>query len=160
MTRAPGPAVGREAASPEEGVLRFGTGMTRPPPLAEGEIVYTPEATAARVSGTSVVRCIITRDGAVKACRVVRSVPLMDDAIVNALLNHHGAPVTLDGRAIDADYTYTIRLRVPRDFVDALLGDVRAAARWPSCSARGSAHARGDRRRDVRSPAARRVTAL
>lgn len=38
----PAPAVGREAPLPgQEGVVQFGAGMTRPSPLAEGEIVFT-----------------------------------------------------------------------------------------------------------------------
>lgn len=87
--------------------------MTRPTPLAEGEIVFTEEAAAARVSGVSIVRCVITKDGAVKACRVMKSVPLMDAAIVIALQRHRTVPVTLDGRPIDVDYNYTVRLKLP-----------------------------------------------
>ena len=39
----------------------------------------------------------------------------MDDAIVVALQRHRTVPVTLDGRPIDVDYNYTVRLKTPGD---------------------------------------------
>lgn len=113
-----GPGTGAGVASVHRVLARdevapFQPPMTRPTPLPEGAITFTPAAVAARVSGVAVVRCIIVPEGAVRACRVVKSVPLMDDAIIAALYRHRTAPVMLEGRPIAADYSYTIRLSQP-----------------------------------------------
>lgn len=94
-------------------IVPFGEGMTRPPPLDPDEIQYTSEARAARASGVMIVRCTIQKDGSVTNCRVLKSVPAMEQAVLSALQRHRTPPILFQGRPVSVDYTYTIRLKLP-----------------------------------------------
>ncbi|MGZ6028949.1 MAG: protein kinase domain-containing protein [Myxococcaceae bacterium] len=57
-------------------VVPFGEGMTRPVLLQSGRpITYNREAIAARVEGVSIVRCVITAEGLVERCKVIKPLP-------------------------------------------------------------------------------------
>ncbi len=101
------------AAPTKATVLPFGEGMTRPSSIAADEIQFTREAREARVSGTMIVRCLITTEGSLQNCRIMKSVPMMDQAVLSSLAQHRGAPVMYQGRPVSVEYTYTIRLKSP-----------------------------------------------
>ncbi len=107
---APPPAV---AAPTRPTVLPFGEGMTRPSSISADEIQFTREAREAKVSGTMIVRCLITTEGSLQNCRIMKSVPMMDQAVLSSLARHQGAPVMYQGHAVAVEYTYTIRLKSP-----------------------------------------------
>lgn len=88
--------------------------MTRPTPLTGNDIPFTREAVAAWVSGIMVVRCVITTEGLTRQCRVLQSVPLMDQPVLDALHRHRSVPVRFEGRPVNVEYTYTIRLKMPQ----------------------------------------------
>ncbi len=94
-------------------ILPFGEGMTRPSSISPDEIQFTREAREAKVSGTMIVRCLITTEGALQNCRIMKSVPMMDQAVLSSLAQHRGAPVMYQGRPVSVEYTYTIRLKSP-----------------------------------------------
>ncbi|HEX5751643.1 MAG TPA: energy transducer TonB [Archangium sp.] len=96
------------------GVLPFSTGMTRPRKLSGPKPEYTREALAARVEGVMIVRCVITLEGRVEQCRVLRSLPYMEQAVLDALYAQRYQPVTSQGHPIAVDYTFNIRLSLPR----------------------------------------------
>src|SRR5262249_33639240 len=63
-------------------VVPFGEGMTRPVMLQPGKpIVYSREATAARVEGTMIVRCVITVAGTVERCNIIKPRQFMNEAV-------------------------------------------------------------------------------
>lgn len=95
------------------GVVPFGEGMTRPPPIQADEIQFTREAREAKVSGLMIVKCTIGLDGSLTDCRVIKGVPMMDQAVLAALARHKGPPVTLQGRPVTVSYTFNIRLKQP-----------------------------------------------
>jgi len=94
-------------------ILPFGEGMTRPSAISPDEIQFTREAREAKVSGTMIVRCLITTEGALQNCRIMKSVPMMDQAVLSSLAQHRGAPVMYQGQPVSVEYTYTIRLTTP-----------------------------------------------
>ena len=94
-------------------ILPFGEGMTRPSSISPDEIQFTREAREAKVSGTMIVRCLITTEGALQNCRIMKSVPMMDQTVLSSLAQHRGAPVLYQGHPVAAEYTYTIRLKSP-----------------------------------------------
>ncbi|HZI08933.1 MAG TPA: TonB family protein [Myxococcus sp.] len=95
-------------------VLPFGMGMT-PPNLVSGPNVdYTPQALVAGVEGTMLVKCVITLEGKVRNCRVIKGLPHMDEAVVDALESRHYRPVTFQGRAVSVSYVFTLRFKRPR----------------------------------------------
>jgi periplasmic protein TonB len=107
-----GPAGGLETrgASGAESVLAFGPGMTRPSLLAKTDPTYTREALAASVQGLMLVKCTITLQGALESCRIVKSLPHMDAAVLAALTKWRYTPVTYQGRAVAVDYVIPVRL--------------------------------------------------
>ena len=91
----------------------FRAGMT-PPKLVSGTPpTYTRQALEARVEGTMIVQCVITRSGTVRDCRVLQTVPFMEEAVVNALVTRRYSPVTQDGVAIDVAYVFRVHLVMP-----------------------------------------------
>jgi protein TonB len=95
-------------------VLPFGQGMTPPVPLDRRNIDYTPEARMAQVEGTLIARCVITVEGQVRECKVIKGVPHMNQAVVDALQSWRYRPVMYQGRPVSVSYVFTIRLKMPR----------------------------------------------
>ncbi|XXY54409.1 TonB family protein [Sorangium sp. So ce269] len=104
---APAPA----ATTPE--ILRFQEGMTRPVPIAAPAVVYTREARQARVEGTVLARCVVTTAGTLTGCRIVKAVPHMNEAVLSALAASRYRPVTYQGRPVNVDYVFSIKLVLP-----------------------------------------------
>jgi protein TonB len=95
-------------------VLPFGTGMT-PPALLGGPVIeYTNEARLAGVEGTLIARCVITVEGSVRDCRVIKGLPHMSEAVVDALHGRRYRPVMFQGRPVSVSYVFTLRLKLPR----------------------------------------------
>jgi protein TonB len=63
----------------------FTGGMTRPVLLSGPAIAYPREAVEARVEGTMIAKCVITTDGAVRDCRIVKGLAYMDQRLLEAL---------------------------------------------------------------------------
>jgi protein TonB len=59
------------------------------------------------------VKCLVTVLGVVRDCRVVQGLAYMDAAVVDALLRRRYTPARLaDGRAIEVEYMFRIRLQL------------------------------------------------
>lgn len=96
-------------------VLAFGEGMSRPVGDASNRPPqYTREALEARIEGLMLVKCTITLDGELKNCRVIKPLPHMEKAVLDALSRWKFAPVTFQGRAVAVDYVIPVRLVIPR----------------------------------------------
>ena len=96
-------------------VVPFGEGMTRPVLMQPGRpITYTREAIAARVEGVSIVRCVITAEGSVERCKVIKPLPFMDEAVVEHLQSQHFQPVSYQGKPVSVGYNFSVRLTLPR----------------------------------------------
>ncbi|HZW91040.1 MAG TPA: TonB family protein [Myxococcaceae bacterium] len=96
-------------------VVPFGEGMTRPVLMQPGRpITYTREAIAARVEGVSIVRCVITAEGAVERCKVIKPLPFMDEAVLEHLQSQRFQPVTYQGKPVSVGYNFSVRLTLPK----------------------------------------------
>jgi periplasmic protein TonB len=96
-------------------VLAFGEGMTRPVADARNRrIEYTREALEAHIEGTMLVRCVITVEGEVKNCRVVKPLPHMEKQVMDTIHSWRFTPVTYGGKPVSVDYVIPIRLVLPR----------------------------------------------
>lgn len=85
----PPPAVTRPL--PVGGRIRPPAKVRHVPPL------YPPIAQQARVDGIVIIEAIIGADGRVKDARVLKSVPLLDDAALAAVRQWEFSPTTLNG---------------------------------------------------------------
>jgi len=94
--------------------LPYGEGMSRPVQLEGKEIAYTREALAARIQGNMLVKCTITRVGRVENCRVLKPVPHMEQAVLEALQSRIYKPILYKGQAVSVDYVFNIKLQLPR----------------------------------------------
>jgi len=106
----------RPAAAPTgDVILPFGEGMSPPQVLKEGKsIQYTREARAAKIEGTMIVKCVITVKGKLENCRVLKTLPHMEQVVLESLKSRVYAPITFQGRPVGVDYTFNIRLVPPR----------------------------------------------
>jgi periplasmic protein TonB len=95
-------------------VLPFQGGMTPPVMLSGAQFSYTREAALAGVEGTVIAKCVITAEGRVRDCRIIRGLPFMDDAVLEALASRTYQPLTFQGRPVNVSYTFNIRLKMPR----------------------------------------------
>ncbi|PTL79115.1 energy transducer TonB [Vitiosangium sp. GDMCC 1.1324] len=108
-----GGVLGGQVGSTGTDVLPFGAGMTRPEKLSGPAPQYTREALEARVQGLMIVKCVITTEGAVERCRIIKPLPHMEQAVLDSLYAQRYKPVTFQGRPVQVDYTFNIRLSLP-----------------------------------------------
>ena len=108
------PAAAPMAEAPRD-VVPFGEGMTRPVLMTPGRpITYTREAITARVEGVSIVRCVITAEGSVERCKVIKPLPFMDEAVLEHLQSQRFQPVTYQGKPVSVGYNFSVRLTLPK----------------------------------------------
>jgi protein TonB len=100
---APPPPAAREVEP-----LRVG-GRIQPPERTYGVApVYPPIALAARREGTVILEATIDADGSVRGVRVLRSVPLLDDAAMDAVRQWRFTPTRLNGDPVPVVMTVTV----------------------------------------------------
>jgi len=71
---------------------------------------YTEKALENAIEGTMVVKCAVTAEGAVNSCRVLKSLPFMDRAAIDALEKWRFKPYMVGGTPVDVDYTFRLKL--------------------------------------------------
>jgi len=74
--------------------------------------IYPSIAIAARVSGIVIIDAVIGADGAVRDARVLRSIPLLDDAALTAVRQWRYTPTTLNGIPVPVVMTVTVRFEL------------------------------------------------
>ncbi len=103
------------SASPPSGsaVLPFGPEMSRPVLLGGDSIIYTREAMLSNVEGVMIARCTITNVGSLQNCRVIRGLPFMDKALLDALATRRYSPVVFQGKTIAVEYVFNVKVVRP-----------------------------------------------
>jgi protein TonB len=88
--------------------------MTRPVLIERAKPVsYTPQALEAHVEGTMIVRCIITVEGRIEKCVVLKTLPFLEQAVLESLYSSRYAPVTYQGKPVAVGYTFSVKLVPP-----------------------------------------------
>jgi len=100
--------------SPAPGPPEFNDAMTPPRRIAGPDPEYTREALEGEIEGTLVVKCVVTTQGTVRNCRVLKSLPFMDRAVTDALEKRRYTAALLRGQAIEVDYTFSVQLKLPQ----------------------------------------------
>jgi TonB family protein len=88
--------------------------LTAPQVLCQSQPHYTEEAVAARVQGQAIIKCILTPEGSTKKCRVLKTLPLLEEALLNHLYDTRFKPATFQGEPVQIDYTFTLNFQLPR----------------------------------------------
>ncbi len=87
--------------------------LPQPPrKLADVRPVYPEIARSARIEGTVVLEAIIDRSGRIDDLRVVRSVPLLDQAALDAVRQWRYTPSALRGQPVAVLMTITVNFRL------------------------------------------------
>ena len=71
--------------------------------------VYPPIAQSARVQGVVIIEATIGPDGVVKDARVLRSIPLLDQAALDAVRQWVFTPTLLNGVPVPVIMTVTVQ---------------------------------------------------
>lgn len=94
------------------GVYRIGGSLA--PPARSDVPQYPPEAAAAGIKGSVLAEIVIDGDGSVADARVVRSVPLLDEAALKAVRNWRFTPTVVNGQAVPVRMTVTVNFTTSR----------------------------------------------
>jgi protein TonB len=89
-------------------VLRAGQGVRAPTKIRDVRPVYPPEAREAGVSGIVIIEVRIGQDGSIVAAQVVRSIPLLDNAALEAVRQWMFEPTLLNGVPVDVIMMVTV----------------------------------------------------
>ncbi|HVL68714.1 MAG TPA: M56 family metallopeptidase [Vicinamibacterales bacterium] len=88
--------------------VRVGGTVKTPVKIRDVRPLYPPEARAANVQGMVILEALIGVDGSVEQARVLRSIPLLDDAAVDAVMQWRFTPTVMDGQAVPVIMTVTV----------------------------------------------------
>jgi TonB family protein len=88
--------------------LRVGGSIPVPAKIKDADAVYPPIARAAGVTGAVIIEAVIDTDGRVRDARVLRSIPLLDEAALNAVKEWQYTPTILQGVARPVIMTLTV----------------------------------------------------
>jgi protein TonB len=91
---------------------RVGGDIRPPRKIADVAPVYPELARAARVSGVVIIEATIDEEGNVRDARVLRSIPLLDRAAVEAVRQWRFTPTVLNGQVIPIVMTVTVNFRL------------------------------------------------
>ena len=87
--------------------------MTDPRKPSGPDPEYTQAALDHEIEGTMLVRCVVGLNGKVRDCQVLKALPFMDHAVLDALERRTYSPALLDGKPIEVEYTFRIQLKLP-----------------------------------------------
>jgi protein TonB len=97
---------------PSNMVLPFGEGMNRPQLVGGPEPVFPREAREAKVEGTLLAKCVITTEGALTGCRIIKSLPFLDQPVLEALAQRRYTPVSFQGRPVAVEYVIPFKFKL------------------------------------------------
>jgi protein TonB len=95
-----------------EGAYRVGGAIAPPVKRKDARPDYPKDAQEARVSGAVVMEVLIGPNGKVRDARVLRSVPLLDEAALKTVRKWEYTPTLVNGKAVPVVMTVTLTYRV------------------------------------------------
>ena len=88
--------------------VRVGGNVKTPTKVKDVPPVYPPDALAARVTGVIILEVTIDTDGHVYDAKVLRSIPLLDNAALEAVRQWEFTPTELNGMRVPVIMTVTV----------------------------------------------------
>jgi len=98
----------REAPPPPQVAVRVGGQIKTPRKIKNVEPVYPALARQARVQGVVILECTISPSGKVTDVRILRSIPLLDEAALDAVRQWTYTPTLLNGIPVPVIMTVTV----------------------------------------------------
>src|SRR6186997_2064229 len=93
---------------PPTAPIRVGGNIKTPTKTKDIKPVYPPIAQSARVQGVVIIEATIGPDGRVKDAKVLRSIPLLDQAALDAVKQWQFTPTLLNGVPVPVIMTVTV----------------------------------------------------
>lgn len=108
-------AAGQQTTVPvpaaDDDVLRVGGAIEEPRKIRDVRPIYPEVARAAGVSGIVIIEVTINTEGDVTDARILRSIPLLDQAALEAIVQWKYQPVTVGGVPTPVKMTATVMFR-------------------------------------------------
>jgi TonB family protein len=100
----------KDAADPwyPDGITRVGSGIQPPRKVVDVRAVYPQEALDANVQGVVIIEVVIGTDGKVTQARVLRSIPMLDQAALDAVKQWEFTPTVVNGMLKTVVMTVTV----------------------------------------------------
>jgi protein TonB len=94
------------------GPLRLGPGIEQPRKIKDVRPVYPPGALSDQARGTVVVEATVSVDGKVEGARVIRSIPQLDEAALDAVRQWEFLPGRLNGVPVAVIITVVVNFAI------------------------------------------------
>jgi len=96
---------------PPQRAVRPGGNIRPPLKITDVAPIYPPVALAAGIAGVVILETVIAEDGSVRDVHVLRSIPLLDAAAVEAVRQWRFTPTLLNGEPVPVVLTVTVEFR-------------------------------------------------
>jgi TonB family protein len=103
--------------------VRVGGNILPPKKTKDVRPAYPAIAQSARVQGVVILEAIIGVDGRVQDAKVLRSIPLLDAAAIEAVRQWEFTPTTLNGLPVPVIMTVTVNFMLDEDLPPRSCGD-------------------------------------
>jgi protein TonB len=98
--------------SPPQRPIRLHSGMQAPRKIVHVNPVYPSLARSAQVAGVVILEAVIDAQGRVESVRVLRSIPLLDQAATDAVKQWSFTPALLNGVPVPVVMTVTVNFEM------------------------------------------------
>jgi TonB family protein len=88
--------------------VRVGSGIKQPTKLVDVKPVYPADARTAGISGVVIIEAVIDEKGDIRDARVLRSIPLLDQAALDAVRQWRFTPTLLNGAPVPVISTFSV----------------------------------------------------
>ena len=92
--------------------VRVGGNVKPPMKVKDAQAIWPPAAQQARVQGVVILETLIDEAGKVSDARVLRSIPLLDQAAIDAVRQWEFEPTVLNGNPVPVILTVTVQFRL------------------------------------------------
>jgi TonB family protein len=97
------------ATAPQSGTpFRVGGNIKPPQKIFDVNPAYPAEAAQARIQGVVIIEATVGANGAVTEAKILRSIPLLDAAALDAVRQWRFEPTMVDGKAVPVIMTVTV----------------------------------------------------
>jgi TonB family protein len=108
---------GTEAIPPppptsQPSISRVGGNIRPPQKVIDAAPIYPPIAKAAHIEGVVILEALIGEDGSVRDARVLRSIPMLDSAAIEAVRQWRFTPTLLNGLPVPVTMTVTVAFKL------------------------------------------------
>jgi len=94
--------------APPAAPVRVGGDIKEPKKIKDAKPVYPPLAQTAKISGIVIIEAIIAKDGSIRDAKILRGMPMLNDAALEAVRQWRYTPTTLNGVPVEVVMTVTV----------------------------------------------------